>query len=371
MDRGGFVWAALGFLLPPIGLILSLAWKGSRPKSAKSAGRGAVVCLVIVLVCATVPPALEWFTSASSSLVFPSISDVVSGNPSSTEEVSSQGEGNGAKSDAKDSSTTEPAEGDGTADGAGDSKPAKGDKGAKSAKDDKTADSDTPAKSSNPKEKTKSKDTDAEKSSEPEAKAADADEEAPTIDFSSYIAEDGTVDWNALVASLEAEKWPAVKVPEDFPNPFEGEWGTWKDGKYKSEALGIRVEPKGVVQPAYFVEKDMSGEPDFRYATDLGPLGLALMNIHDAPNLDGEDPATMVLDVDGGIGTEPIDLGGYVWYKASWVDTEFDESMSKDVQSLQTRLYLSIDGRMVYIHINDPSMGLLTDRYLAAVKSYW
>lgn len=49
-DKGGFLWGLLGFCIPIVGLILFLVWKDSKPKSAKAAGIGALVSVIIAVV---------------------------------------------------------------------------------------------------------------------------------------------------------------------------------------------------------------------------------------------------------------------------------------------------------------------------------
>ena len=49
VDKGGFGWGLLGFLAPVIGLILYLIWKDSKPKTAKSIGKGALACGIVAL----------------------------------------------------------------------------------------------------------------------------------------------------------------------------------------------------------------------------------------------------------------------------------------------------------------------------------
>ena len=49
-DKGGFLWGLLGFCIPIVGLILFLVWKDSKPKSAKAAGIGALVSVIIGVV---------------------------------------------------------------------------------------------------------------------------------------------------------------------------------------------------------------------------------------------------------------------------------------------------------------------------------
>lgn len=49
-DKGGFLWGLLGFCIPIVGLILFLTWKTSKPKSAKAAGIGALVSVVIAVI---------------------------------------------------------------------------------------------------------------------------------------------------------------------------------------------------------------------------------------------------------------------------------------------------------------------------------
>ena len=45
-DNGGFLWGLLGCCIPLVGLILFLVWKDQRPKTAKAAGIGALVCVI-------------------------------------------------------------------------------------------------------------------------------------------------------------------------------------------------------------------------------------------------------------------------------------------------------------------------------------
>ena len=49
-DNGGFLWGLLGFCIPIVGLVLFLAWKGTKPNSAKAAGIGALVSVIIGVV---------------------------------------------------------------------------------------------------------------------------------------------------------------------------------------------------------------------------------------------------------------------------------------------------------------------------------
>ena len=49
-DKGGFLWGLLGCCIPIVGLILFLVWKDTKPKTAKAAGIGALVCVVIAVI---------------------------------------------------------------------------------------------------------------------------------------------------------------------------------------------------------------------------------------------------------------------------------------------------------------------------------
>ncbi|MCI9527391.1 MAG: hypothetical protein HFH37_10820 [Lachnospiraceae bacterium] len=49
-DNGGFLWGLLGFCIPVVGLILFLIWKDQKPKTAKAAGIGALVSVIIYVV---------------------------------------------------------------------------------------------------------------------------------------------------------------------------------------------------------------------------------------------------------------------------------------------------------------------------------
>lgn len=48
-DNGGIGWGALGCCIPLVGLILYLVWKDTKPKSAKSAGVGALISVIVIL----------------------------------------------------------------------------------------------------------------------------------------------------------------------------------------------------------------------------------------------------------------------------------------------------------------------------------
>ncbi len=50
-DNGGFLWGLLGFCIPIVGLILFLIWKDQKPNTAKAAGIGALVSVIIAVVC--------------------------------------------------------------------------------------------------------------------------------------------------------------------------------------------------------------------------------------------------------------------------------------------------------------------------------
>ena len=50
VDNGGFGWGLLGCCIPLVGLILFLVWKDQRPKTAKAAGIGALVCVISYVV---------------------------------------------------------------------------------------------------------------------------------------------------------------------------------------------------------------------------------------------------------------------------------------------------------------------------------
>ena len=49
-DSGSIGWAVLGFVIPLVGLILYLVWRDQKPKSAKMAGIGALVSVLLGVV---------------------------------------------------------------------------------------------------------------------------------------------------------------------------------------------------------------------------------------------------------------------------------------------------------------------------------
>lgn len=50
VDNGGFLWGLLGCCIPIVGLILFLVWKDTKPKTAKAAGIGALVSVILVVI---------------------------------------------------------------------------------------------------------------------------------------------------------------------------------------------------------------------------------------------------------------------------------------------------------------------------------
>lgn len=50
-DNGGILWGLLGCCVPIVGLVLFLVWKDTKPKTAKAAGIGALVCVAVSVIC--------------------------------------------------------------------------------------------------------------------------------------------------------------------------------------------------------------------------------------------------------------------------------------------------------------------------------
>ena len=50
VDNGGVLWGLLGCCIPVVGLILFLVWKDQKPKTAKAAGIGALVSVIIGVI---------------------------------------------------------------------------------------------------------------------------------------------------------------------------------------------------------------------------------------------------------------------------------------------------------------------------------
>ena len=46
-DQGGIGWGLLGCCVPMAGLVLYLVWKDEKPKTAKAAGKGAMICIIL------------------------------------------------------------------------------------------------------------------------------------------------------------------------------------------------------------------------------------------------------------------------------------------------------------------------------------
>lgn len=50
VDSGSFGWGVLGFCLPIVGLILFLVWKDTKPNTAKKAGIGALISVILGVI---------------------------------------------------------------------------------------------------------------------------------------------------------------------------------------------------------------------------------------------------------------------------------------------------------------------------------
>lgn len=54
MTRDSIGWGVLGFFIPLIGLVLYIIWKNDRPRDAKYAGVGALLCVVFSVAFAVI-----------------------------------------------------------------------------------------------------------------------------------------------------------------------------------------------------------------------------------------------------------------------------------------------------------------------------
>ena len=62
-DSGSALWGLLGFFFPLVGFILYLCWIKTSPKSANSAGAGALICVVLGIIATLVFVVLSMFTN--------------------------------------------------------------------------------------------------------------------------------------------------------------------------------------------------------------------------------------------------------------------------------------------------------------------
>lgn len=68
-DKGGFGWSVLGFFVPIAGLILYLVWKNEKPKTAKSAGKGALIYLICYIAIMVIAFMIGFFGSFTGSII--------------------------------------------------------------------------------------------------------------------------------------------------------------------------------------------------------------------------------------------------------------------------------------------------------------
>ena len=50
VDNGGIAWGLLGCCIPLVGLVLFLVWKDTKPKTARMAGKGALISVILSVV---------------------------------------------------------------------------------------------------------------------------------------------------------------------------------------------------------------------------------------------------------------------------------------------------------------------------------
>ena len=50
-DSGSPLWGLLGCCIPIVGLVLFLVWKDTKPRTAKMAGIGALVSVLLYVLC--------------------------------------------------------------------------------------------------------------------------------------------------------------------------------------------------------------------------------------------------------------------------------------------------------------------------------
>ncbi|HKM30184.1 MAG TPA: zinc ribbon domain-containing protein [Bacilli bacterium] len=50
IDTGGLEWGVLGFFIPLAGLVLYLIWREEKPKTARIAGKGALISAMLTAV---------------------------------------------------------------------------------------------------------------------------------------------------------------------------------------------------------------------------------------------------------------------------------------------------------------------------------
>ena len=66
-DSGSIGWAILGFFIPIVGLILFLVWIGDKPRSAKMAGLGALINVILSVLLFVLPVVILGLMGGSSS----------------------------------------------------------------------------------------------------------------------------------------------------------------------------------------------------------------------------------------------------------------------------------------------------------------
>ena len=69
-DSGSIWWAVLGFLIPLVGLILFIVWMDNKPNSAKMAGIGALVNVILSILIVPITMVIIFGLASTGSIIF-------------------------------------------------------------------------------------------------------------------------------------------------------------------------------------------------------------------------------------------------------------------------------------------------------------
>lgn len=64
-DNASIGWGILGFFFPLVGLILYLVWKDSKPRTAKMAGKGALIGVIVNAALSILSGIISFFLGLS------------------------------------------------------------------------------------------------------------------------------------------------------------------------------------------------------------------------------------------------------------------------------------------------------------------
>lgn len=76
-DSGNLLWGLLGFVLAPVGFILYIMWKDTKPRKSKIVGTGALIAVLFSLAMNIILDITGFYDSVDSMFILKSLFDTI------------------------------------------------------------------------------------------------------------------------------------------------------------------------------------------------------------------------------------------------------------------------------------------------------